>query len=258
MKITKSRLVRRGKTVKGHSKSHEDLRNAVAHEVVNELHKLFKELGIVIHGTRSSSSKKQKSSSSISPPATAAISAAQVGEILTTWYQDVQYLDDQGNPIPLPRRGTKRSFETLARAVAPTHDSDQILIQLKNLGAIESDDKDRLIVRMRSLPVYEERQLAAQYTLASLSSFLRMLRHNLGADSANSEQLFHRVAFSGNLNAREIPALKIRVKRQGQQFLESFDNWMAGRSSSRSTRVSKAGKYAAKAAVGIYLAIEDE
>ncbi len=257
MKMSAGRTPRDRNKVKSTSKSDDDSRSGIAREVLDELFELFKELGVATEKSRPRTSKRRIDRALFSST-NKAISAARVGEILTTWYQDAQYLDDLGNPIPLTRRGARRSFESLARSVAPAHDSDQILAQLKNLGAVKSDDEGLLRVRMRSLPVYEERQLAAQYTLASLHSFLRMLRHNLGADSANSEQLFHRVAFSRDLDAREIPALKVRLKRQGQQFLESFDNWMAMRSSSRSTQRSKTRKHAAKAAVGIYLAIEDE
>jgi len=103
--------------------------------------------------------------------------------------------------------------------------------------------------------VYEDKHLAIQHTLISLDSFIRTLRHNLNSAVSNSDQLFHRVAWNGDLDNREIPMLKIRVKRYGQAFLESCDNWMTrrGKSSNRSSR--KKGRRA-QVFIGVYLAVD--
>jgi hypothetical protein len=107
---------------------------------------------------------------------------------------------------------------------------------------------------MRSLPVYEDKQLAIQHTLTSLDSFIRTLRHNLNSTASNSDQLFHRVAWNGEFDARDIPTLKIRVKRHGQNFLESCDNWMTRRTKASKSVSSR--KKAVQVFIGIYLAVD--
>jgi len=97
-------------------------------------------------------------------------------------------------------------------------DPKTLLIELERIGAVKSDANGYISVLMRSLPVYEDKHLAIQHTLISLDSFIRTLRHNLDSTASNSDQLFHRVAWNGDFDAREIPALKIRVKRHGQNF----------------------------------------
>src|SRR5208282_3347370 len=114
--------------------------------------------------------------------------------------------------------------------------------------------KGYIRVHMRSLSVYRDKHLAIQHTLVSLDSFIRTLRHNLNSTVSNSDQLFHRVAWTGDLDARDIPTLKIRVQSQGQSFLESCDNWMTRRTKSSKRTFGSRGKRA-QVFVGVYLAV---
>jgi hypothetical protein len=181
--------------------------------------------------------------------------ASAIGELLTAWHQDPEYLDDLGSPSPIRMRAAHRSFRHLADKTVPNVDAKSLLLELEQIGAVTIDENRYIHVHMRSLPVYEDRHLAIQHTLISLDSFIRTLRHNLNSTACNSDQLFHRVAWSGDLDAREIPALKIRVKRHGQNFLESCDNWMTRRTKSSRQNSGKKRKRA-QAFIGVYLAVD--
>ena len=178
---------------------------------------------------------------------------AIIGELLTAWHQSPEYLDKFGNPIPLKMRGRKRSFTKLAADAVPSMGAPALLAQLERVGAVSIDNHRYVHVRMRSLSVYEDRQLAVDHTLTSLLGFIKTLRHNLGSDSLNSNQLFHRVAWSDTLDRSLLPNLKIKLKRQGQGFLESFDNWMMrkAKTHSRNSRKSRA----TQVSIGVYLAV---
>jgi hypothetical protein len=80
-----------------------------------------------------------------------------------------------------------------------------------------------------------------------------MLRHNLDSDPSNNDQLFHRVAWNGGFDKKLIPTLKIKLKRQGQDFLESFDNWMMRKAKGRRTNGRRTGKE--PVFIGVYLAV---
>jgi hypothetical protein len=45
--------------------------------------------------------------------------AAAIGELLTAWYEDPQYLDKFGNPVPIKMHGKRASFAQLANRVVP-------------------------------------------------------------------------------------------------------------------------------------------
>jgi hypothetical protein len=181
--------------------------------------------------------------------------ASAIGELLTAWHQDPNYLNALGSPSPIKMRGGGRCFRTLAEKTVPNLDSKTLLAELERIGAVTIDANGNIHVQMRSLPVYEDKRLAIQHTLISLDSFIRTLRHNLNSTASNSDQLFHRVAWSGDFDARQIPALKIRVKRHGQNFLESCDNWMTRGTKSSSPKAKRKRK-AVQVFIGVYLAVD--
>lgn len=178
---------------------------------------------------------------------------AEVGELLTEWHQNPLYLDESGAPVPIKLRGPGKSFYSLARNAVPHLEPAALLTELKRVGAVILDKKRIVHVRMRSLPVYKDDQLAIQHTLMSLHSFITTLRHNLDSDPSNNEQLFHRVAWNGGLDRKLIPMLKIKLKRQGQDFLESFDNWMMRNTKGR--RIKARGTRKEPVFIGVYLAV---
>ena len=154
-------------------------------------------------------------------------------------------------------RGRKVSFHSLAKSAVPGIKPSILFAELKRAGAVSIDKKGYIHVRMRSLHVYEDKRLAVQHTLTSLNSFISTLRHNLDSDpSGNADQLFHRVAWNGEFDSRQIPALKIKIRRQGHSFLESFDNWMM-----RKTKEARKGNRGPRGKpvqvfIGIYLATD--
>jgi hypothetical protein len=180
---------------------------------------------------------------------------AAVGELLTEWHQNPRYLDDSGAPVAIKLRGRANSFSNLARTSAPNLEPSTLLTELKHVGAVVVDKKGFAHVRMRSLPVYKDNQLAIQHTLMSLHCFIRTLRHNLDSDPSNIDQLFHRVAWNGTFDRKLIPKLKIKLKRQGQDFLESFDNWMM-RNAKGHRNTGRRGS-SESVFIGIYLAVGD-
>jgi hypothetical protein len=178
---------------------------------------------------------------------------ATIGELLTAWHQNPEYLDKFGNPAPLKMTGRKRSFTKLAADAVPRMRAATLFAQLERVGAISIDSRRFIHVRMRSLSVYEDRQLAIDHTLTSLLGFIKTLHHNLGSDSLNSNQLFHRVAWSDTLDRSLLPNLKIKLKRQGQGFLESFDNWMMRKTKTHSGCSKKSRP--TQVSIGVYLAL---
>jgi hypothetical protein len=239
-KIAKTKTRRKSKT---------SLKEVSVDDVIKQLLDLFDHIGVDAGrlASRFTNLKSKKIASKRLYPHIAAI-----GELLAFWHQDSDFLDASGHPLPIKISGTRRSFRFLAEKSVPKMNPHHLLAELEKIGAV-SVDADRLVrVRMRSLPVYEDSRLAIQHTLTSLDSFIKTLRHNLNSARSNSDQLFHRVARNAAFDVREIPALKIRVKRQAQSFLESNDDWMARRTAKEKISKSKF----AQVAIGVYLSVD--
>ncbi len=175
--------------------------------------------------------------------------ASVIGDLLTIWNQDSKYVDGYGDPMPIRMKGRIRSFSKLAQQCAPNMNENQLLLELKRLRAVRLDKDGFIHALSRSIPVYEDKRLAALHTLGTLHGFIRTLRHNLNSEASNSDQLFHRIAWARQLNVREVPRLKIWLKRHGQHFLESTDNWMI-RNARRSAPKRKDSKDNAQISIG--------
>lgn len=224
-----------------------------ASQVLTRLFDLFEHVGITMPEAKSlfaQSIQMDQTPHPLYPHASA------IGEMLTAWHQNHAYLDRSGTPAPLRFRTSAPSFQELARKWVPGIKPSQLLSELERLGIVISDESGFIRVLMRSFPAFEDKELAKQHTLSSLNDFIMTLRHNLDSVPANFDQLFHRIARNDDFDRREIPALKIRVKRRGQNFLESIDDWLSSNATAKSKRpVPRSRK--AKVSVGVYLSVED-
>jgi hypothetical protein len=228
------------------------LREVSVDDVIKQLLDLFDHLGI--DASRLASRLSDLDAKALTPRRLYPHIAA-IGELLTSWHQSPNYLDAGGNPLPIKMRSRLRSFERLSKSSVPKLNPTRLLSELTRIGAVSVDGTGLIRVQMRSLPVYEDRRLAVQHTLSSLDGFIKTLRHNLKSPPSNSDQLFHRIARSGAFDPKEIPALKIRVKRQGQSFLETCDNWMSRRSQIK-TKTRNSKQKAAYVSIGVYLSVD--
>ena len=232
------------------NKSKQGLREVSVDDVIKQLLDLFDHLGV--DAGKLAARVTDLNSQAIDPGRLYPHIAA-IGELLTSWHQDPNFLDASGNPLPLKMHGTGRSFSKLSRKSVPKIHPKLLLSELERIGAVATDSRNFIKVQMRSLPVYEDRRLAIQHTLTSLDSFVKTLRHNLNSPVSNSDQLFHRVARNGVFDIRDLPALKIRIRRHAQSFLESSDNWMARRCT---VRKRKSNSKLAQVAIGVYLSVD--
>lgn len=247
----------KAKTAKGHSSKKSKYvtsssEEVSANQVINSLYGLFKDLGIEVSSAAPGAKTVggAKSAAHTLYPYT-----SEIGEMLTFWHQSPEYLDDKGNPARIRVGGKGPSFQRLAQLKAPKIDGSYLLSELERLGTVSIDQRKLISVHMRSFPVYEDKRLAAQHTLDVLNGFIKTLHHNLDSSPSNSDQLFHRIAWNDNFDNREIPALKVRVKRLGQSFLESFDDWITRKALSK-TRKTKAASKSSKVSIGVYLSVE--
>jgi len=225
-----------------------------ADQVMDTLYGLFEDLGVNISHPVAGANSAGKSPAKAH---TMYAFASVIGEMLTHWHQYPEYLDERGDPAKIKLGGKGPSFRKLAKLKAPTLDVSYLLSELKHIGAVSVDKSKFISVHMRSLPVYEDKRIAVQHTLTALDGFIKTLRHNLDSSPSNSDQLFHRIAWTNDFDTREIQALKIRIKRHGQSFLESFDDWLARKALSKTLKAKNSSKRS-KVSIGIYLSVEEK
>lgn len=182
------------------------------------------------------------------------IFSAEIAQVLATWHQDPEYLDPSGTPRILRMRG-RRSFRELSTKAVPNVEPQTLVKALERAGAITIGKDGGISAQTRALYVYEDKILAAEYTLACLLGYIHTLTYNLRNKASMGKQLFHRMAWNGDFDSRSLPLLKIKVRRQGQAFLESLDNWML-RKSKQSDKERKTKKL--QVFVGVHLSVEKQ
>ncbi len=179
---------------------------------------------------------------------------SELSDLLTLWHHGPKYLDSAGNPVPMKMSGGRNSFHKIASIAVPNVPAAELLRELVRLRAVRIDKNGIIHAKTRSLNIYEDKRLGALHTLSSLRGFINTLRHNLDSAPANSDQLFHRIAWNGEFDKQKIPQLKIWLRRHGQNLLDSIDIWMMNKTAPRS---GARRKKAVRASVGIYLAVDD-
>ena len=225
-----------------------------ANRVLGELTVLLSNLGITakFRLTRIKENALSKKSNGNKNPY-----ASVIGEVLSYWHRDPRYLDNNGNPRALRKNGRGISFQTLVSVALPGSSAKQILSTLEGIRAVRIDANGFVTPLRRTVPVFSDRDLAIHHTFMALRGFIKTLRHNMDSRPLNADQLFHRIAWNGEFDGKEIARLKIWINKHGQDFLESIDDWMKTHSIPRRGKINRKSS-PVKASVGIYLAVDSD
>jgi hypothetical protein len=149
--------------------------------------------------------------------------------LLSGWYQDADFLDDQGQPRSLDLEGDTASFALLARRYGGDLPSSALLKELKRAGLVE-DTSDQ---RLRPLGRYFLINATDPAALLRAGSVLRDLgsaiEHNLYKSqlSKDPQKHFERRAINTEMPAETAAAFRAFVEQEGQAFLEKIDAWLS-------------------------------
>ena len=170
--------------------------------------------------------------------------------LLSGWYQDPDFLDDDGLPLELARDGAGRSFAGLHDRYGGDIPAGAMLKELVKTGAVEEAD-GRLRVASRYYmpdPLDPEAVIRAGGVVNDLGETVAW--NLIRPDGARSR--FEGRATEPWVPRARVPAFRDFLERHGQTFLETVDRWLhENRSTDRSPRK------ATRLGVGVYM-IENE
>src|SRR3984957_14309096 len=134
--MPKSRIKRASRPSAAKSKPRPSLREVTVDDVIKDLLDLFGHLGL-------DAGRLAARVANLDPTAMASRKlyphASAIGELLTAWHQDPEYLDNLGNPAPIRMRTRHRSFRHLASRTVPNMDPRTLLSELQQIGAVTFD-----------------------------------------------------------------------------------------------------------------------
>lgn len=162
-------------------------------------------------------------------------------EVMCTWRRNINWVNDDGEPMPLDRWAGDRSFDalcTLAGCKCPTSEIFSALLEfgaisLESDGKISSETPTFLLGRASA-----GGRLATDGILRQLEAYLRVVHRNVCSVSGPSKPRFER-ACTVSVAIELEPIFDRLVRNRGQEFIDSVDEWLER----NAKRESASGRY---------------
>ena len=155
---------------------------------------------------------------------------SRVGRLLTGWHQDSDFTGPYGVPyeVQFDALPGRRSFTELVRRYTPDVPADEMLDEMKRIGAVMELGNSFYRVLMRSYIPSSADPAKFEIMSAAFTDLARTLDQNLRPDE--DQKMFERRVWAPN-GVAPMDALEFDtyVKDRGQQFLESLDDWLSTR-----------------------------
>ncbi len=145
--------------------------------------------------------------------------------VLSGWFQDEDFTDESGQPLPLPGSGPSASFESLCSRYSGDVSATTMLKELLHVGAVSEDNDGMYVARSRFyMPVLmdPEQMLRSGSVLEDIG---QTIAYNLHRDSTDPSR-FERRATNTRMAAAVAPEFRSFIEQEGQAFLERVDAWL--------------------------------
>lgn len=145
--------------------------------------------------------------------------------VLTGWFTDAEFVDDDGNPRALAVAGDDVSFESLCRRFASDVPPTTMLKELKHVQAVSENKAGMLEAMMRT---YMPQKTDPSLILSSgsvLEDIGNTVTHNLFRGDGDLPR-FERRATNTRVSAKAKAKFQEYLEKEGQAFLERVDEWL--------------------------------
>lgn len=145
--------------------------------------------------------------------------------LLSGWHQDANFVDRDGNPLPLMPVGGTPSFRTLFATYGGDTPEQTLLRELLKAGSIEKDDQGRYVARRRYHMPVEMDPGSIRFFGTNLFDHANTLGKNVTRDSRGP--LLEGFAVDDRIHPDAVADFRAYVDARGQQFLEEIDDWLS-------------------------------
>ena len=154
----------------------------------------------------------------------------RVGRLLTGWHQDADFIGPYGIPYEVVVNAPlgRRSFSELVRRYTADVPADEMLAELKRIGAVVELGNGCYRVLARSYIPAPEDPAKFHAMSVAFTDLAKTLDQNLRPEG--SHKLFERRVWTSKGIAPESAVeFDSFVKERGQQFLELLDDWLTNK-----------------------------
>jgi hypothetical protein len=163
---------------------------------------------------------------------------SRVGRLLTGWHQDSDFTGPYGIPYEVQFEAPpgRRSFTELVRRYTSDVPADEMLDELKRIGAVLDLGNGFYRVLIRSYIPSATDPAKFHAMSVAFTDLAKTLDQNLRPDE--DQKIFERRVWAPNgVTSQDALDFDSYVKDRGQQFLESLDEWL----STRETEAARVG-----------------
>ena len=146
------------------------------------------------------------------------------GQIISCWYADPKYQDENGMPLPLPRlkrNGGEISFEALVRSINKNIRPRAILDELTRLNIVHICATDNVNLNVDSFVPKKDLQEKAFYLGLNLHDHIAVCTHNL----CHQEQapMLERCLYYDKLTPDDLDLLMQAAEKKGMECLRELN-----------------------------------
>jgi hypothetical protein len=160
--------------------------------------------------------------------------------MLARWHNDPDYVDENGEPLPIRPRGDAPSLESLYEKVCQTKPDDEggisvddAISRLKGHDSVSENDAGELYPRSVVFHVQRESDIGVTAQLGYFAEFGRTIAYN--AIRGKGEGLFQYVARNENIPVSIIPMIHAILEDKGIELLKEVDNYMGSEQMKKGT-----------------------
>lgn len=148
----------------------------------------------------------------------------RASRVLSGWYRDPEFCGEDGEPQVLPMDGDSSSFAQLVKRYSGDMPPRAMLDELKRVGAVTVAADGDIQVNSRSyVPNADDPEVIRLFG-DSVSDLINTWSHNL--EARNGDKWLQRHVRSPRVAKRAIPLFKRLARDNGQQFLETLEDWL--------------------------------
>jgi hypothetical protein len=162
----------------------------------------------------------------------------QISEILGAWYREPAYVNEMGDPRPLPIAGAK-SFASLVRRFLPQFRAREIADILIAERLLERNSTGEVVPLRRTAMFANANTMMLDRVPALLRGLASTLCHNTRPAGEQRHTRCERGTTIDRLPVELIPAFNAHVKKLAQSLLNQTDSWADQRQLPEGTRLRK-------------------
>ena len=177
----------------------------------------------------------------------------RAARVISGWVRDSRFVDDHGEPLPLPIDGDGPTFSALVREFSGDVPPRSVLDELVHTGAVEPQADGRIQLVTRAYIPRDSKADKLSILGTDTAHLIATITHNVY--EADSEPRFQRTVSYDNLPVEVLPELRAMSAEDAQALLEKIDGWMA--THDRDTNPDIEGSGRKRVGIGIYYFEED-